>query len=1105
MLHIHFSNRLERLRTALLQRLDATMPEDPFTPQQVIVPSAALRRHLSLAVADERGICANLRFDFLAQWLWQQIARVVDGVGADSPYAAARLSWRVHAAFGDTAFVAPHPRLAAYLRGADALMRFELACQVAGLLEQYVTYRSDWLQAWREGQRVLPDAAAPDDEAWQAALWRRIETELGPRARHPADAFVAALQRGGQALARRAGLPQTVHVFALPTVAPQHMRLLHQLARWVDVQLYVLNPCQEYWFDLVDRRRLSHLAARGRAQAVEEGNRLLAAWGKQTQAHVESLVDLCGEGATDDADFAPAAGDSLLERLQNALLELRQIEPGSVPLAPHDRSIELHVCHSLSRELEVLQDHLLGLFAADPRLRPGDVLVVTPDLDATAPLIDAIFGTAPKERALPYTLCGGARSRVNAPARCLLQLLALASSRCTATELFALLQQGLVARRFGLDEQALAQVHAWLLDAGFHWALDAPHRASFELPATPRHTLADALQRLFLGYALPEQQDAAFDGLLGAGNAEGSRALALGALWRFALALQRAHADLQQARPPEAWAALLSALLDEFLEADDASLDDLRELRQTLHQLVDDMLGGGVAEPLPLAVVRAALQARLDDPARGGAAGGSINFASMSSLRSLPFAVVCAIGLNDGAFPGTGRPLEFDLMARQPRRGDRKRRDDDRSLMLDLLLSARHSLYLSHTGRSVRDNTTLPPSVLVAELLDLLVPAIAADPASAVSLAAARAHLVVEHPLQPFALQSFDASGDARLRSYDRELAEALRGSLQAQSAPPQAPAAAAEDDDEGEEDAGAAPRQPFFRAALATPGPEWRQVSLAQLQEFFRNPCRALLRRRLGIELARDEAELLDDEPFLPDARSRSALADRLLPLLLQGTPAEALPALARAGTELPEGTLGEAQLQRELQSLQAFADTLREALAEPPLPPQTHSLQFMLDGEPWQLQWSFADLRPSGLLRWRYAPTRAGDRMAAWLQHLALCAARPDGVAARTRWLSSDGEFSLAACDDAAAQLQQLLALYGRGLSEPLRFYPRTSWAFQQGGYGAARAAWQSSHSWAEGDDPAYQLALRGVDDALDEPFEALAHAVYEPLQAVLQDERE
>jgi exodeoxyribonuclease V gamma subunit len=1110
MLHIHFSNRLELLRAALLQRLDAAVPAGPFSPEQVIVPSAALRRHLSLALADARGICANLRFDFLARWLWQQIARVVAGIGDESPYASVRLSWRVHAAFGDAAFVAPHPRLAAYLSGADELMRYELACQVAGLLEQYVTYRSDWLQAWRDGRQAAM-GSAPDDEAWQAALWRRIDAELGMHARHPAEAFIQTLDEGGRALARRAGLPQTVHVFALPDMPPLHLRLVHQLARWVEVHLYVLNPCQEYWFDLVDRRRLSYLAAHRRAQGLEEGNRLLAAWGKQTQAHIEALVDLCGDGADDIAAFEPAPGHSLLARLQNALLELRQIEPGSVALDLQDRSIELHVCHSLGRELEVLQDHLLGLFAADPRLRPGDILVVMPDLDAAAPLIDAIFGTAPKERSLPYALCGGSRSRSNAPARCLLQLLALATSRCTATALFALLQQDSVARRFALDEEALAQVHGWLRESGFHWALDAPHRASFELPATPRHTLANALQRLFLGYALPDPHDEAFAGLIGAGAAEGSRALALGALWRFAVALQRVHADLQRPKLPEAWAGTLAGLLDDFLAPADTELDDLRELRETLRQLVDDMRGGGTTQPLPLEVVRAALQARLDDPARGGAAGGSINFASMSSLRGLPFVVVCAIGLNDGAFPSTARPLEFDLMARQPRRGDRRRRDDERGLMLELLLSARHSLYLSHTGRSVRDNTPLPPSVLVAELLDLLLPAIADDPSSTQSLARARSRLVVEHPLQPFALPGFDEHGDPRLRSYNDELADALRGSLQAPRRLPQ-PSVPVDDDadeddaaDDGDEDGSASElSMPFFHAPLPVPGLEWRQVSLTQLLEFFRNPCRALLRRRLGIDLAHDDDKLQDDEPFLPDGRIRAALADRLLPLLLNGTPLHSLPALARAGTEMPDGPLGEGQLQRELRSLQAFATQLLAATAVPTLPPQTHTLDVALHGEAWQLQWSFADLRPAGLLRWRYGPTRAGDRLAAWLQHLALCAACPDGVALRTRWLSSDGEFSLEPCNDASAVLRNLLALYRQGLREPLHFYPRSGWEFQRKGPGAARAAWQTARGHSEGDDPAYRLALRGVDTPLDARFEALARAVYAPLQALLRDER-
>ena len=923
------------------------------------------------------------------------------------------------------------------------------------------------------------------------------------RSRHPAQVLVEALQRGGAELARRAGLPERVHVFALPDMAPLHMRLLQQLGRWLELHLYVPNPCREYWFDLVDRRRLSHLAARGRASGLEEeGNRLLAAWGAQAQVQIESLVELGGDDADDDADFAPAAGTSLLAQLQNTMLDLRAIEPGSMTLADGDRSLELHVCHSLTRELEVLHDHLLGLITADPGLRPGDILVVTPDLDAAAPLIDAVFGTAPKERALPYALCGARRGGLDAPARCLLALLALAGSRCGAGEVFALLQQPLVARRFGLDDAALVRVHGWLRDAGFHWALDAAQRARFDVPATPRHTLDDALQRLFLGYALPASCDQPFDGRLGAGAAEGSDALALGALWRFAEALQRAGAALQLPQLPEAWAATLSGLLDRFLAPADADLDALRELREALRELADDMRGGGVAEPLPLPVVRAALQQRLEQRAGGGAAGGSINFAPLHSLRGLPFAVVCAIGLNDGAFPGAHRPLEFDLMAQQPRRGDRRRRDDDRGLMLDLLLAARRSLYLSHTGRSVRDNTPLPPSVLVAELLDLLVPAIAADPEDSDALRQARQRLVVEHPLQPFAPAAFDVAADPRQRSHDRELAEALRAGPGGQRLGN--PSADIDWDDEDDAAAVPEPQAPFFAAPLPPPGAEWRQPALPQLIAFFRNPCRVLLRRRLGLDLAFEAEELEDDEPMGPDPRTQRALSRRLLPRLLDGADPARLTALALAGTELPDGALGSAQLQRELGALQGFAARLRTGLAEPTLPPRTLTLDFDLDGEAWQLQAGFADLRASGLLRWRDGPVRAADHLEAWLLHLALCAAAPAGVALRTRWVGTDGEFGLVPCTDAPARLRELLALYRRGLCAPLRFFPRAAWQCLTKGPAAARRAWYSAphNPHAEDADPAYRLALRGVAEPLDAEFEALAAAVFGPLREHLED---
>jgi exodeoxyribonuclease V gamma subunit len=217
---------------------------------------------------------------------------------------------------------------------------------------------------------------------------------------------------------------------------PQHIDLLKAIASVSEVHVYVLNPCEAYWFELIDRRRLSYLAARGLADGHEEGNRLLAAWGRKTQSHIDGLVHAMGDDTTDDSNFVPHGGDTLLARLQDTLLALEPLEPGSVAIADDDRSLEVHVCHSLTRELEVLQDHLLGLFAqAAARgevLKPSSILVVTPDLEAAAPLIDAVFGTAPKDRHLPHTITGRARSSVNAPARALLALLSLAGSRFAA-------------------------------------------------------------------------------------------------------------------------------------------------------------------------------------------------------------------------------------------------------------------------------------------------------------------------------------------------------------------------------------------------------------------------------------------------------------------------------------------------------------------------------------------------------------------------------------------------------------------------------------------------------------------------------------------------
>lgn len=1156
MFHLSFSNRFEILLDTLLDRLGAEQP-GPFGQRQVVVPSSALRRKVELAMADREGVCANLRFDYLAQWLWAQIGRVVP-VAERSPFSPALLAWRIHGLLEPGhehgAWVAAHPRLARYLAGADARMRFELAGRIARVFDHYLTYRPQWLALWADGRgsALGPGAGAVEraDEAWQAELWRRIRDGMGLRHEHPAQAFLRRVTAMSAEELAAVGLPASVHVFALPALPPLYLDLLRELSRVVEVRLYVLNPCREFWFDIVDARRLSWLAAQQKDMFFETGNGLLAAWGKQTRAHIGLLFE--GEHALEeDAAFAPHPDRHLLARLQNAILDLQELPPAGLRPAGTDRSVEVHVCHSRTRELEVLHDRLLGLFKAhaggEDALRPADVVVLTPDLETTAPLIEAVFGTAPPARRIPWRITGLGGTRDNPVARVLDQALELAASRFPASRVFDLLQQAPVAARFGLDEAALETVHDWLRAAGVRWGLDAATESG--AGAAPAHTLDEGLHRLFLAWAAGAAADqASFAGRIGAAAPEGQAALALGSLWRYADGLRRVRDLLLREHDGEGWRSVLNEVLDRLVGDPPELADALRELRAAIAALAVDIAAAELEAALPLAVVHPALAALLDDPARGGVPGGTVTFSALPALRSLPYRVVCVIGLDHGAFPGSERPAEFDLMTARPQAGDRQRRLDDRNLFLDLILSAREVLHLSYVGRSVRDGSALPPSVLVDELLDTLATACASRPGDAGALAEARARLTVVHPLQAFAADYFiaDARADDRLTSFNADYAEALASRLAASASPAGAACglaepgiATAEDADDaaeleaaGDEDAVADPAEaaPFFTAPLAPPDAAWREVDLLQLIRFFANPCRYLLRERLGLDLP-ESAEMLEDvEPLLPDWPGQRALAARLLPVMLAGeggtvtagadglssrmdaaseAPAR-LWALARAGNEYPAGSLGEAALAREFERLLAFARRQRALLAAPAQPPHLARFECGLDGEAWSLTASFADLRADGLLRARYDDTRAGDYLGAWLAHLLLCAAPAPGVRCATHGLSRDGEFRFEALEPAhaRAQLEILLGLYREGLCAPLHFFPKSAWAFVKNGDSLhkASARWSGGMrpQFGEAADPAYRLALRGVEQALDERFCALARAVFTPLFAALDDDR-
>ena len=871
-------NRLEWLRDLVLEIL-ARQPLAPLEQEIVLVQSNGAAEWLKMALAAHSGICAATRVELPGRFLWRTYRQVLGRAAtpSQSPLDKPLLTWRLMRLLGDSSGEAVCAPLHHYLRGQGAQRRLQLAQRLADLYDQYQIYRDDWLDAWARGQDVLIDARGQttqlaDDQRWQPWLWRRILSELGEaecagtRARVQ-RAFVQALdgqaESGSDAAVGK--LPRRVVLFGASHLPAVVLDALVALSRHAQVLIALPNPCRYHWADIIEGRELLREAPRRRPLRAEDLARvgleamhvhahpLLAAWGRQGRDFMRQLdafddraaqVDQPGLPRHDQFDDAP--GDTLLEQVQAAIRDLLPLpeHPREV-IATADRSVVFHIAHSAQREVEILHDQLLHLLAQrdDKPLQPRDIVVMTPDITPFAPAIRAVFGQYPPgdPRFIPFDIADLSARKTEPFLVAMDWLLRLPQERILASDVATLLDVPAIARRFGLQPQDRPRLTQWMAGAGVRWGLDVEQRADLGLGACgEQNTWRFGLRRMLLGYAGAGEDG--FAGIVPFDEIGGLDAALVGPLADLLDVLQDWWRVSRHSATPLQWAQRGRDLLEALSQPQDLSEREVRaSLDDALSTWVDHCLAAGFDEAVPLEVLRESWLAGLDDTAAAGRLlAGGVTFCTLMPLRSIPFEVVCLLGMNEGDYPRQSPRSDFDLLHQpgQYRPGDRARREDDRYLMLEALLSARRMLYVSWAGRSPRDNTEQPPSVLVAQLRDYLAAGWQGEQGDLL------AQRTTVHPLQPFSRRYFE--GDAQLFTYAREWRQAHAVS------------------------AAAAPTALAFE-------PWAEPLTVQQLARFLKNPVKTFFRVRLDVVF--DDLQTQDDdEVFNLDGLDRHMLLSRLI-----------------------------------------------------------------------------------------------------------------------------------------------------------------------------------------------------------------------------------
>lgn len=1082
-LHVHRATRTDLLAEGLAAVL-AVPAADPLAQEIVVVPARGVERWLTQRLSHRLGagsggadgVCAGVRF--LSP---NSLVTLLLGTDRDDPWLPDNLAWPLLATMDERLDEPWAVQLARHLGHGDASergrlragRRYSVARRLAGLFHSYAVQRPALLASWEAGRpgdgSSRPDAIGggswPDgiggtldaDLAWQPPLWRALIERIGgttPVERHTQT--VMRLRDGDPSL----DLPERMSLFGHTRLARTEIELLSALGERHQVDLWLPHPSPALWAKLmplvgdgpVPRDRdesgtiVAHplLASLGRDLRELQRAVALASAGDEARLHAEAAhrTDPDHASAGERAESQQAGRQSWLAHLQHDLATDHpptRDEARARAIGEDDRSIQIHACHGPARQVEVLRDVLVGLLADDPSLEPRDILVMCPDIETFAPLIQAAFGLADLHfsgethpaHGLRVQLADRSRTATNPLLAVAARLVDLSGGRITASEILDLAATVPVRARFAFSEDDLEQFGRWVEQSGVRWGLDGGHRTPYGLGGLAANTWRAGLDRILLGVARTEEPDHWVRQVLPLDDVDSGSIDLAGRVNEFVDRVDAIRDALLAAGTVRCWTAALADGVDALAEV---PRDDAWQRAELGRELATVAARADPATLLHVPDVRALLTDRAQGrPTRANFRTGGLTVCTMVPMRSVPHRVVALLGLDDGTFPRGGAVDGDDALARHPVTGERDVRSEDRQLLLDAICAARDTLVVTYTGADPHTGAVRAPAVPLGEVID------AARAARGLGTSEDDALLapVRRHRLQPFDAVNLDI-GAGPAFSFDPHALAAAKAARTPRPRP--------------------APGLQILRPLTAPPRED---VDLADLQDFFANPTRAFLRDRLDVGTPLEADPPRDAIPIDLDGLATWQVGDRLLRDLLAGGSVSEVQQSEYLRGELPPAALGQAVLRAIGPVAQAIAAEAEAVLRADGTPLPVGAVDIDVDlGEGRRLTGTVGGVAGRAALVSTYSRIAARHRLQTWITLLALTAGTPPGSGPWTAHAvgRAKGVVHVAVGPierDAATQvLRDLVAVRDRGQVIPIPFCPKTSHAYAATTVGRARA---------------------------------------------------
>ncbi|MGR3220221.1 MAG: exodeoxyribonuclease V subunit gamma, partial [Candidatus Anammoxibacter sp.] len=775
-IELYFSNQLKQLGQKLSENLrdEGIVNENVFLPSTIIVPNRNLKKWLQMTVSNNIGIAANIDFIYLEAGLWNMLKVLDESAGSQSIELLSddiRQLILLYVLQNKAEELNEFSLIRNYLLNSNKEKRegyvkhvWQLSKKLAIYFREYEYHRPDMVKQWLE---VTSDFQhKPDEiELFQRYIYNMMHDPVnGFCADINGKQFVTLTQYASKVFNNKKvkmdlldvnEVQKNIHIFGLSQVSEFHERLIGRLGEYFNVNIYVFNPCCEFWEDVEtfgeQRWRIAKMKQSFKVtddenpagELKDTDNLLLQWWGKPGRENIRllsALTDYNFYELFSLNDIHAISSDTVLQRLQRNILHRTPSGDRESAHLQQDCSVQVVGCPGLYREVETVYNSIIYNMNNDKTLKLTDIAILVPDMGKYKTAITSVFSRLPSH--IPYNLCDSTAEKESVFGQAVINLLKLAEGTFSRKEVFSVVFNPCFLSKFNLNRDDVNIWADWADKLNIFHSFDAGDRERHGYSADSTHTWRHGLRRLRMARIMDTHNDdhisGRFEDYMGIVPFDiavnGNKAL----LGKFCEVIELLFARIQTLRDGKlsctAWGECVRRLVDEFLSIPDEHASEAR-VRQSLFESLNDLeiydklLSGNTTsaqenkdEYFEPGMIMEFIKSRLMSipSSYGSYLTGGVTISEMQPMRPIPFRIVYVMGMGESEFPGRANQSTLDLRIKKRKIGDVSRPETNCYMFLEILVSTLEKLYLTFVSKDLQNEEEFIPCSVIHQLIQYI-------------------------------------------------------------------------------------------------------------------------------------------------------------------------------------------------------------------------------------------------------------------------------------------------------------------------------------------------------------------------------------------------